>query len=81
MMDIIVLKHFLCWTAAVNYCVLIAWFVALTVAHDWLYQWHTSWFKLSVETFDALHYAGLSIYKVGILLFNIAPLIALYMMG
>jgi hypothetical protein len=40
---------------------------------------HTRWFKLSVETFDALHYEGISIYKIGIMLLNLVPLIALYL--
>ncbi len=38
---------------------------------------HTRWFKLSIETFDAMHYAGLSVYKIGILSLNLVPLIAL----
>jgi hypothetical protein len=48
-------------------------------ARDWIYGIHTRWFKLSPETFDAVHYLGMSIYKIGVLLFNVVPLIALYM--
>jgi len=40
---------------------------------------HTRWFKLSVETFDAIHYAGMSVYKIGVLLLNLAPFAALYL--
>lgn len=32
--------------------------------HSWL-------FKLSAETFDAIHYAGMAMFKVGIFLFNL----------
>jgi hypothetical protein len=32
---------------------------------------------LSVEQFDMLHYAGMSIFKIGILLLNVVPYIAL----
>jgi hypothetical protein len=39
---------------------------------------HGRWFKLSVGTFDAIHYAGLAVYKIGIVLFNLAPLVALW---
>jgi hypothetical protein len=39
---------------------------------------HTRWFKLSVETFDAIHYAGMATYKLGIILLNLVPLLALY---
>jgi len=38
---------------------------------------HSRWFHLSVEQFDALHYAGMALYKLGILLFNLVPYIAL----
>ena len=34
-------------------------------------------FKLSVETFDAIQYVGIAVYKIGIILFNLVPLIAL----
>jgi hypothetical protein len=47
-------------------------------AYDWLYRMHTRWFKLSVETFDAIHYAGMATYKLGIILLNLVPLLALY---
>jgi hypothetical protein len=40
---------------------------------------HGRWFKISVDPFDAIHYAGLAIYKIGILLLNPVPLIALYL--
>jgi hypothetical protein len=36
---------------------------------------------LSVEQFDALHYAGMALYKVGILLLNLVPYIALRLVG
>lgn len=31
--------------------------------------------------FDAIHYAGLAVYKIGIFLMNLAPLLALYLAG
>ena len=40
-----------------------------------------AWFHLSVEQFDMLHYAGMSIYKLGILLLNLVPYIALRICG
>ena len=71
------LKEFLLWSTAINYGVLFLWFGVFVFAHDWLYQMHTRWFKLSVETFDALHYVGVSIYKIGVVLLNLVPLIVL----
>jgi hypothetical protein len=38
---------------------------------------HGRWFKFPDATFDAIHYGGMAVYKIGILLFNLVPLIAL----
>jgi hypothetical protein len=50
-----------------------------TLAHDRVYRMHTRWFRLSPEMFDALNYAGVAVYKIGILLFFVVPLIALHL--
>lgn len=71
------LKALLLWSTVINYGVLLVWFAAFSLAHDWVYRTHTRWFRLSVETFDALNYMGVALYKIGILLFNLAPLVAL----
>jgi len=73
------IKEVLLWCLGVNYSVMLVWFGAFVYAHDWMYRLHTRWFKLPVETFDAIHYAGLAIYKIGVILFNLVPLIALYL--
>ena len=57
--------------------VLLAWFIAFSLAHDWMRRLHGRWFRLSDERFDAIHYAGMTIYKIGILLFNLMPYVAL----
>jgi hypothetical protein len=59
--------------------VLLVWFGVFVYAHDWMYRLHTRWFKLWVKTFDALHYVGMSLYKIGIILLNLVPLVALYL--
>lgn len=73
------MKEVLLWCVGINYGVLLVWFGVFVYAHEWMYRLHTRWFKLSVETFDALHYAGVSIYKIGIILLNLVPLVALYL--
>lgn len=71
-------KDFLLWCVGMNYAVLIIWFGVFVFAHDRLYRLQTRWFRLSVEAFDALTYAGLAIHKVGIILLFLVPLLALY---
>ncbi len=75
------IRHVLLWCAVFNYAILLIWFGVFVFAHDWMYRMHGRWFKLSIETFDAMHYAGLSAYKIGILLLNLAPLVALYLVS
>ena len=70
--------HFLIVCTVVNYAILIVWFGVFVWAHDWLYRVHSRWFKVPVETFDSIHYGGIAIYKIGILLFNLVPLIAVH---
>ena len=76
-MTVTTLRDVLIWSLVVNYVVLLVWFAALTLAHDWVYRLHTRWFQLSRESFDAIHYGGMAVYKIGVLLLNLAPLVAL----
>jgi Family of unknown function (DUF6868) len=77
-MNIETARRVLLWCTVINYGVLLVWFFAFMLAHDWIYQLHSRWFHLPVEQFDMLHYAGISIYKIGILLLNLVPYIALH---
>lgn len=74
------LFRFLLFSTLVNYAILIAWFLAFVFARDWMRRLHGRWFKLPDATFDATHYAGMAAYKIGILLFNLTPLLALYLL-
>ena len=72
-----VIRKVLAWSIVINYVILIIWFAAFCLAHDWIYALHGRFFKLSPEQFDSLHYLGMSIYKIGILLFNLVPYLAI----
>lgn len=71
------LRDVLIWSLVFNWVILLVWFAALTLAHDRVYRLHTRWFALSRETFDAIHYGGMAVYKIGVLLLNLAPLVAI----
>ena len=75
-MTIEMVRRSLLWFTVINYGFLLMWFLFFMLAHDWIYQLHGRWFQLSVEQFDMLHYAG--IYKIGIILLNLVPYIALH---
>lgn len=76
-MTITTLREVLIWSLVFNYVILLVWFGALTLAHDRVYRLHTRWFALSRESFDAIHYGGMAVYKIGVLLLNLAPLVAI----
>ncbi|MGC4010382.1 MAG: hypothetical protein QM805_16200 [Pseudomonas sp.] len=80
-MPLLELKAFLLYCTLINYAILLAWFAAFTLAHDFVYRLHSRWFVLSVEKFDALHYGGMAVYKIGVLLLNLVPLLALCMLS
>jgi hypothetical protein len=75
------IKNVLLWCVGLNYLVLFIWAGLFVFAHDWMFRLHRRWFNLTVETFDAIHYAGLSIYKIGIILFNLMPFVALWLVS
>ena len=70
-------KDFLLWCTVLNYAVLILWFGVFVFARDWIYRMHSRWFRLPADAFDTIHYTGMAVYKIGILLFNLVPLVAL----
>ncbi|MCY1165621.1 MULTISPECIES: DUF6868 family protein [Polaromonas] len=71
----------LLWCAMLNYAVLLAWFIAFRFAHAWMRELHSRWFHISDERFDGIHYACMAVYKLGILLFNVVPYVALRILG
>ncbi|MGH8731511.1 MAG: DUF6868 family protein [Burkholderiales bacterium] len=80
-MSIEVTRNFLLWCTVINYGVLLVWFLLLAFAHDWIQRIHGRWFRLPSDQFDALHYAGMGIFKIGIILFNLVPFVVLCVIG
>ncbi|MBU4304076.1 MAG: hypothetical protein KJ893_00395 [Candidatus Omnitrophica bacterium] len=76
-MTISIMRDVLGWCSVINIGLLLWWFLFFTFAHDWIYRMHGKWFKIPVEKFDSIHYAGMAFFKICIFLFNIAPYIAL----
>ena len=76
-MTIEVIRGVLAWSAVINFGLLLWWFLFFSLAHDWTYRFHGKWFKLTTEQFDAFHYGGMAVFKLGILLFNLVPYLAL----
>lgn len=80
-MSIEVTRNFFLWCTVINYAILLAWFLVFVFAHDWIQRMHGRWFRLSSSQFDTLHYGGMAIFKIGIILFNLVPLVVLFLLG
>jgi len=76
-MNIAQLTDFLLYCTLINYVILLIWFFAFTFAKGLMKKLHRQWFKLSDQNFDVIHYSAMAVYKIGILLLNLVPLIAL----
>ena len=80
-MTLELLRNALGWCTVINFGVLILWLLYLTLARDWTYRLHRRWFKISEETFNAIHYGGMGLFKIGVWLFNLVPYLALRIVG
>jgi hypothetical protein len=80
-MSIEVARQALLWCSVINYAMLLLWFVIFVFAHDTLYRLQLRWFQLSVDQFDLINYVLMAVYKLGIVLLNIVPCIALYIVA
>jgi hypothetical protein len=74
-------REFLLWATVINYGILLVWVLLFVFCHDWTFRQHAKRFKLSVEHFDAMNYLAVSLYKLGIVLFNLVPFLALNIIG
>ena len=80
-MSIELTRSFFCGARLSTTFLLSVWFLVFTLAHDWMRRLHGRWFRLSYEQLILLHYLGMSIYSIGILLFNLLPFIVLWIIG
>ena len=74
-------RQFFLTCTLINMAMLMSWFGLFVVGHEWMRGLHGKWFKLSDESFDAIHYAGMAFYKLSIFLFNLVPYIALLLLN
>jgi hypothetical protein len=60
---------------------LVVWFAWFVFAGDWIYQVHSRWFQIPRQSFDAIHYTGMAVTKIAIILFFLLPWIAIKLMS
>jgi hypothetical protein len=80
-MTITIFQSFLGWSLAINIAVLLSWVLAIKYAHDYVYQVHTYWISITNESFNSIHYGGIGLYKLLIVVFNLVPYFALMLVS
>ena len=73
------LVRFLLWCTVVNFAILLVWVGFFIFGRDFMFRLHSRWFKIEPEHFNAIHYAGMAFYKMLVLVFNVVPLLALWL--
>ncbi len=73
------LRSVFLWCSVIDYGLLLIWVIALVVARAPLLRLTDKFFRISKEQFELMNYGGLLAFKLAVFLFNITPLIALYL--
>ena len=76
-MTLEMLRAFFGWCAVFNVGVLVLWFLILLVAGAHIYRMQGKMLGLEPMEVRVLHYRTFAYYKVGTMLFNLAPYLAL----
>ena len=65
------------WCMVINYGILLIWMVFLMSGRIWMYRVHNRWFNIPDQEFNAAHYRLMGQFKLYIMIFNLAPYIAI----
>jgi hypothetical protein len=76
-----IIRHVLGWCAVMNFAILMLWFLVYTIAPGLIYNTHGKLLNISNERITEIHYSGMLFFKLSIFLFNIAPYLALRIVG
>lgn len=75
------LREMLLYCTIINFTFLGLWGLLFTLPHGWMYRLGGRVFRLSAEQFDAINMTGILLYKIGVILFNLVPYLALRITG
>lgn len=80
-MDIQALTSFFMWCIIINGFLLLLWSITFMVAPDLVHRTQSRWFPIPRETFNIVFYSFLGFFKIIFLVFNVAPYLALLIIG
>ena len=67
----------LLWCFGLGVALLLFWFVMLTLMGDLVYDWHSRFFGISREQFNALHYLMMGFWKAAIFVLFLFPYVGI----
>ncbi len=78
-MDAETTQKLLGWCTLINFLLLMYWWGWLALAGDFVYQLHGELIQIQISrpVFDAIHYAGMTLFKLLFVVFNLVPYLAL----
>ncbi|HIO92306.1 MAG TPA: hypothetical protein EYG68_05595 [Leucothrix mucor] len=80
-MDMQTLTLFFMWCTIINGGILTLWSIFFMFSPDLIYRLQSRWFPVPRETFSAIFYLLIGLFKIFFLTFNLVPYLALLMMG
>ncbi|MGH9764640.1 MAG: DUF6868 family protein [Blastocatellia bacterium] len=80
-MNVDMARNALLLCSVIDYGLLILWFLLFMLPHQWMYRLCRRSCGLTSEQFDAVNFAGIVLFKILIILFNIVPYVALRIVG
>ena len=73
-----IIRNIFAWCLVMNFGLMLLWLAMFTLAHDWIYKIHSKWYKITPDSFNAIHYGGLGFYKTIVIVFNLFPYLAMH---
>ena len=80
-MDIATAREFFLWCTVLNGGLLIISALILTCAGNWVYRMQSRWYPIPRDAFNVVIYSFIGLYKIFFLMFNLAPYLALVIVG
>lgn len=80
-MDTAMLTRFFMWCTILNMALLMLSFVMTAFAGNFVYKMHTKWYPMQRETFNAVLYSFIGVYKIIVIAFNAVPWAVLTIIG
>lgn len=80
-MDIVMARSFFLRCTVLNFAFLLVWGLLFLFARDALHRLCGKWVRVPAEQFDVLNLVGITLYKMGAIMFSLVPCVALYLMS